>query len=315
MSFTFHSGRIVANGRVQALAGRRVIGGYDLLFNIDLHVLANRPEWGSIVMSEWTATVSCGRVGQPLILLGTARPQFPTHIQSFEFDNPTYLGLVLELTPQKLAGLEEARAGGDLVFQLTIGSLGKGRPQGFALGADVAPAERDCPEQILPVNDTINHTVRLTEWAQILEQLGYRRLMIFSLDIPFGPVQQQFEPAHQLLGRARDQLIQGDFDGVVSLCRKIMDSLAACTGETEQVRSATAKYREGRQEREAMSKRERGLLVQEAVRHYTHLAHHVAEGNGAPEWYSRGDATFSLALATAVFAEAVARHGSGSPST
>jgi hypothetical protein len=95
---------------------------------------------------------------------------------------------------------------------------------------------------------------------------------------------------------------------VVSLSRTIMDSLATSSGEKDAIRAAASKFRESRETRESMTKRERALLVHDAVRHYTHLAHHVDESNGSAEWYSRGDAIFVLTLATAAFSEAVARH-------
>jgi hypothetical protein len=65
-----------------------------------------------------------------------------------------------------------------------------------------------------------------------------------------------------------------------------MDTLEAVIGyETAvgDVRQAFA----AKNDREAMPKRARADLVRLAVRHYTHLAHHV-DGKGAPESFSRG---------------------------
>ena len=48
-----------------------------------------------------------------------------------------------------------------------------------------------------------------------------------------------------------------------------------------------------------MPKRARSELVRAAIRHYTHLAHHV-DAAGTPESFSRHEATFILAAATSV---------------
>jgi hypothetical protein len=110
-----------------------------------------------------------------------------------------------------------------------------------------------------------------------------------------------------MLLRARDQMLQGHFDTVVSLARSVLESLTTVSGEQEAIGAAMEKFRAKGDVRKSMTKKERALVVQEAVRNYTHLAHHVADGSGAPEWYSRSDATFVLTLASAAFVEAATR--------
>jgi hypothetical protein len=254
------------------------------------------------------ASVNCGRGGTGLKPLGRAWPQTPTSIQTYEFANTAYVTLVLELAPEKLASLEQERAGGDLLLQLQVSAIGRCLVQAPSPGAggDGAQEHRGQP---VPMHDMLNHTVRLTEWIQILEQMEYQRIMVFSVAIPFRPDVEHFGAAHTMLIRARDQLLKGDFDNVVSLARKVLDSLVATSGERDRIRDATIKFREGRESRESMSKQERALLLQDTIRHYTHLAHHVEEDSGAPHLYSRNDAVFVLTLATAAFSEAAARHG------
>jgi hypothetical protein len=306
MSFTFNSGRIVANGRVQGVGGRRVLGGFELSINIELSTSQNQKPTDAVLMTDWMAAVNCGRQGAGLKLLGRAWPQMPASVQTYDFANTSYVTLVLELTSEKLASLEEERAGGDLALQLQVFATGRGLVQMLSAGTG-AGGFYEYREQPVPVSDMLNHTVRLTEWIQVLEQMEYQRVMVFTLGIPFRPETEHFGAAHAMLTRARDQLSQGNFDVVVSLARKILDSLVASSGERDLIRDATGKFRDGRDSRESMTKQERALLVQDAIRHYTHLAHHVDEESGTPEWYSRGDAVFVLTLATAAFSEAVAR--------
>ena len=56
-----------------------------------------------------------------------------------------------------------------------------------------------------------------------------------------------------------------------------------------------------RGDRKIMSKSARALVVNEAALHYSHPAHHVDE-DGQTFDYGRRDATFMLALASAVVA-------------
>jgi hypothetical protein len=162
-------------------------------------------------MTDWMATVSCGRQGAGLKLLGRAWPQMPTSVQTYDFANNAFVTLVLELTPDRLAGIEEERSGGDLALQLSVSATGRGLVE--MLSAESEPG--GAPEfrnQVVLMNDTLNHSVRLTEWVQVLEQMEYQRLMVFSLAIPYGPVADHFATAHGMLMRARDQLLQGNFD-------------------------------------------------------------------------------------------------------
>jgi hypothetical protein len=311
VSFSFTTGRIAAECRVHGVSGRRLLGGYEIIFNIQIRTTAHERPHERLSISEWQGSVNCGRKGTGMRSLGTAIPQSSTVIQTYDFGNTGYVALSIELTPGKLAELEEIRDGDDVDFQLSLSAIAQGWIEELSVQPGNANAKTRLREQTQPMHDSIHHTIRLTEWIQILDQMDYQRTMVFSLAFPARPEGDQFASALRLLEQARGQLLRGHYEQVVSLCRKVMDSLVAAAGEREIVRSAASKYRESRETRESMTKRERALFLQEAARHYTQLAHHVNEQDGAPEWYSRGDATFCFALATAAFSEAVARQAAG----
>lgn len=306
MQMSFNS-RVRAEGRFKSIYGRRTLGGFDLMLTLEVSVPANERPTDAIAIEHWTASVNCGRTGAPLKSLGWAWQQSPTIIQTYDYPNSSQVTLVLELTPEKLACLEAERSGGDLELQLQVSAVGRVLVHILKPGPGGVTAEyRGQPH---PAHAHLNHTVRLTEWIQVLEQMEYQRVMVFSVAIPFKPATEHFDAAYALLIRAQQQLIRGDFDGVVSLSRKVLDSMVATSGERDAIRDAVSKFRGLKEVREGMSKQERALLVQDAIRHYTHLAHHVDDQSGSPEWYSRGDAAFLLTLASAAFSEAVARHG------
>ncbi|MEI2623774.1 MAG: hypothetical protein V9G23_07615, partial [Giesbergeria sp.] len=66
--------------------------------------------------------------------------------------------------------------------------------------------------------------------------------------------------------------------------------------------AAAEKYHANRKQ---MTKEERALFVQEAIRHYAHPPHH-AEGPQSQRWYSSSDAALCLGMASALLAEVIA---------
>jgi hypothetical protein len=304
MSFTFKAGRIIADARVEGVSGKRILGGYQLHFGVELTIHPHTPELAPTIISQWTAHVSCATGGGDLTSFAPARPELPMALQTFGWVDRKHAGFLVDLSPQQLADLEQQRGGGGLRFALTVSALA-GR---VITGASAQEAPLSMLADIELTSDVLTYSMGMSDWVRLLNNMDFRQTMVFSVQFPAGTASKPFGAAQVLLEQARERLLQGQYDAVVSLARKIMESIAAAAGEADQVRAATNKFRDSREARESMTKRERGLVVQEAVRHYTHLAHHVDEVDGASEWYSRADAVFVLALATAVFSDALARH-------
>jgi hypothetical protein len=136
-----------------------------------------------------------------------------------------------------------------------------------------------------------------------IAQLGYLECLLVSLELPIA-VPEELRNALAQLRAAHQDLIAGRYDSCIGRCRIAMDALEAVVGygsAVVDVRQAFA----SKTDREAMAKRARADLVRLAVRHYTHLAHHV-DDNGAPESFSRQDAMFILSATAGAVWDATA---------
>lgn len=233
-----------------------------------------------------------------------------------QFDNRTYLGLSCLMSQAQLAALETERQGGDLTFQVQLWAqatyvVTNAWPLSHdsRQSADEVPAqgEQNLKEQVAPITESVNYHLTISDWSAVLVQLEYRRLMVFGLEMPFAPDDESFASGHALILKAEQHLVEGRYEDVIAICRRILESIAAAAGETELAQRAAEKYRLPAQ-RKAMSKVERSLLLQEVVRFYTHLSHHVDDSDGGTQYYSRDDATFCLTLAVGVYQDAAARH-------
>lgn len=114
----------------------------------------------------------------------------------------------------------------------------------------------------------------------------------------------ELETAVSLVKHAREEIDSGNYDGAVQQCRRAIESVEKALNLGAEIQLAMDAYCKAG-ERRKMTKRARSLAVYEAVLHYAHLAHHVDE-DGRTFDYGRRDATFMLALASAVVANATA---------
>jgi hypothetical protein len=148
----------------------------------------------------------------------------------------------------------------------------------------------------------VQFPVNASAWKNILAQLGTDRLVLLEVEMPDGK-DSELQSAVELLRKARGELDAGNYDGVVRLCRMAIESTRKVLALESAIDNAVRLFCQGN--RKSMSKVQRGYLVSEAALHYTHLAHHVDE-EGATHDYGRRDATFMLAIASAVVSNAVA---------
>jgi hypothetical protein len=85
------------------------------------------------------------------------------------------------------------------------------------------------------------------------------------------------------------------------VCRLALESIKVELGEAVKINTSLESPLKNRR---SMSKRERLMVVTEALCHYTHPAHHV-DKEGNMEWYSRADATFALSVTAAAISVAI----------
>jgi hypothetical protein len=178
------------------------------------------------------------------------------------------------------------RGGGPLVFQFDVRLLVRSQARGTQLGFDKLTFEAN-----------------LSAWSRVLEQLGYLECLLVSVELP-SAVPEALKNALAQLRVAHQDLLAGRYDACIGRCRIAMDALEAVVGygtAVADVRQAFA----AKTDRETMTKRARADLVRLAVRHYTHLAHHV-DDRGAPELFSRQDALFILSCTAGAIWDAAA---------
>lgn len=291
---------------VAGLQGIQKIGGYGLAFNLRIDTAAWAQSEQAVTIESWSAMVMCSSKSGAPKLLGKAYPVYPQIIKTYKFPNDSSVQLLVDLTAEQLALLEAARAGGDLTFKLDIrchcvGQVGSDPEP----GSDVFhPTYRTWTSDQNICNAVLDYDTTINEWQKVLKELDFLDLMVFSISLPSKPASKELQPAQRMLRQAQDHFLHGRYEDVVSASRKLMESIRDALGQDQAIKDAARKFKEDRQ---SMSKSERSLVVQESVRHYSQLAHHVDKATGSPEWYSRADAMFILATSSAVFAEALAR--------
>lgn len=279
---------IVADTRISRLSGRSALYGYRLAATLEILPNSGSPQHEGIVISDLVASVSCARQGGAMKYLGRAYPEMPQWVRNQQFPQPSAVLLEVDLAPPVLAAMERERAGGALDFEFKI------RASGMKNG------------EAAPVVDTIKYSSNLSEWSQVLEDFGHSDLFVFGVAVPRSELGQQLRAASDRLSRAHQDFVQGRYDDVVGRARHIIESVWAFENSAREAAAATKKYFGG--ERAKMTKRERALFLQEAVRHYAHPPHHDAGAEEFPgNWYSAEDAGFILALAAAVLAEVTSR--------
>lgn len=226
--------------------------------------------------------VSAGIPGGPARPLGKATAQNSWFTGVYEHGRTEALALELDLTGAALEALERLRGGGPLHFVLD-------------LSLRVRRGERQEPG-----SDRLQLLVNLSDWAQVLRDVGYLDLLVLAVELPLE-VPEEIRLALEETRTAYTDLIAARYDATVMRCRRAMESLGrlpTAGTDPERVWERFAK------DRATMTKPERAEVVRLAVRHYSHLAAHMDE-TGAPETFSRQDALFILAAAAGVIWESV----------
>lgn len=275
-----HNSQIVADVRVQGLSGQAGIGIYQLYFS----VRHDFPSWNNpapyICLRNLRAKVLAGPEHGARRPLGIAQPEAILNFCQAPYAKDEQFLLQLDVTAEQLDSLEDMRGGSGIRFELIV------------------QCESEGPHGILRTEDSILWTANLEVWASVLEQLNIKDTLLVAVELPRLNSSGFGRTAIEALRRAKQDMLAGDYGNVVARCRIALDSIKTECGETEKINVSLEQFQKSRR---VMSKRDRQRVITEALRHYTHLAHHVDE-NGAQEWYSRTDATFALAIAAAAIA-------------
>lgn len=274
---------VVADAKVIALYGVPALGGYRLRFSIEFTPTTGSEQHIGVVLSNVTTRIHAGLQGNPPAYIGRAFPEAPIWLETNKYRHAVLFDL--DLSQDQLAAMESSRGGGQIAFRVDL------------LAEGSRGAER------MPVNEALSYTSNLEEWGRVLKEFGTGRLMVFGIPLPPHPRSGALAAASEALGRAKEDYVRGRYDDVVGRTRKIIEAIwEASEGTAKLAAAAVEKYRT---DRRSMTKLERALFVQEAIRHYAHPPHHAGESEAT--WYSSSDAALSLGMASAFLAEALAR--------
>lgn len=279
-----HNSNIVADLSPAGVHGwPNGLGLHRLRFSVQYQ---SRPRKEMYIARNFRATVSVSRSHQDGAHLGIAWPESAWVLRTGDFVNNGAILFDLDLRSEQLSLIEKLRASGDLIFTLRFLCE-------VSLGDDVTRSD-----------DEIRFTVNQSSWINCMKQFGQDRIILLEVEIPSE--EGELEAATLLVKRARQELDSGNYDGVVQKCRLAIESVQKALRLKSEITAAIETFTKG--ERTKMTKKARALLVNEAALHYAHPAHHVNE-EGLAFDYGRRDATFMLALASAVVANGAGDSG------
>jgi hypothetical protein len=182
-------------------------------------------------------------------------------MQTTEGIQQSALLLYVDLAGEQLDALEQLRGGGSLFFLFDLRVLVQSQIRGTQSGFEKRWFE-----------------ATVSNWSKVLQQLGYLEWLLIAVELPISVV-AELKPAVDALRAAHQDLIGARYDACIGRCRIAMDALETIVGYGSPIADARQAFA-SKADREAMTKRARADLVRLAVRHYTHLAHHVG-GAGA----------------------------------
>ncbi len=282
MSLNVHS-HIIAEPHIAGLSGAKGLGIRTLKFSVVFH-LVNRTlnDDAEMHIDTLSAMVSVAASSGSAQYLASGRFEAPIILRRFPHAGKTAALLLVDLNDSQLAALDELRGAGGITFQVAL--------KGMAHSSVDAH----------PVEEVLQHHVNLSQWVELIGELGFTDAFVISVDIPVD-TSDAFPAVTHLLRAARRQLVTGEYDTVVSTCRQVLDSLSTHLDSRESV--IVARDRKPTRIRD-QSKLQRALAIFDSVRNYSHLAHHV-DSNGQPEVYSRREASMILTTTCALAATAM----------
>jgi hypothetical protein len=277
---------VISDDRFDRIHGQPALAGYRLRMGITFSITNGSPQHVGVEIVNLRATVRCKGPATSHLHVGTALPEVPVRLRCMPHPYPHTVLFDLDLSPLQLAAMERARAGGELTFAVTL--IGEG-----LRGEDRSPCLQE-----------LSHTSNLSEWGRVLKEFGFADMIVFGIPVPQGVNSGPLKAAGDRLNRARADFLHGRWEEVVAKCRLVIEGVWEAQALQEPAANAVKKYTSG--ERKKMTRAERALFIQEALRHFAHPAHHVG-GDESDQGFSDTDAAFSLGLASACLAEAAAR--------
>ncbi len=276
MSIIYRDESIIAEFKSYDIFGSEGVGIYRLKFRLN-YSTQSWPE-KRFEFKNAKAEVYVKGASQEYKFLGQAEPEKPLFIVAASNVDNGDIFFTINLNSQQLSLIEDIRRGDDLFFKILI--------LGEALGNSGSWSARD--ELLIKVNQR--------EWIDALKQMNYGEFLLFEIPLPKDAVHEEIKAAIDLLKQAQNHYLLGNYEDVVSTCRKAIESFNHGRNETEKLSEAVNIYSTNKRN---MSKKQRALFIREALRHFTHLAHHVSD-TGEAVSFTRNEAGLALGMTAAL---------------
>ena len=275
----------IADVRVQGVTLRPVIGGFELVFGLDLAVNAHAGD-GVRRVSIVGARVTVRPGEDEPQVLGFARPEGPLEVICRSSSSRATPTLHLPVQPGQIAALEALRGTGDLDFAFLASGTG---------------ADEDGEQH---VQGDWRVGVSRSDWIEQLRSAGARNVMLLEVPLPLGGDSGHWQDFETALRRAEELYRSGDYHGCIGACRTAVEELGLRRyGNGRWADKALDRLASS--DRKKMSKDEREAALCAVLRHYTHQAHHGPGEGGVPA-YARTEAQFVLSVTAAAAAHAQA---------
>ncbi len=268
--------------RIKQLNGVTGVGNFRLSFGLEFQFLAAPPVQytashvhlsGDLYTQRGDGSGGPRYVGR-LILGGAGLVVLPGR-----YPVTLYETLNVELDRRQLEALDEIRQGTGLLFRFDLHML-----------LMCTPLVLQLPLQQL------DFQVNQSSWLSLLEQIGFRRVMLFELPVPDASSSPQLATAVDHLSKAQQAYGRGEYREAVGACRDVLESLS------EALRDKDAVSKEDFENLRDKDKAARLRLLRRALIVLTHPARHADEVSAAIEW-QRIDAFSILSMVAALVQE------------
>lgn len=188
---------------------------------------------------------------------------------------------LLTLHSDQLLALEQLRGSRGLRFRIEL--------RGNSYG----------PYGVRQIDSSLEVTVTLSDWIRVLRESNAKDMLLVGVEIPRQSDSPELGAAFQYVRHAYDFLLRGEDNAAVAECRRAIEGVWKARGLEQAASDARKLLSANMDARKAMTKRDRQLALGEALKNFTHPAHH-AQSDATSEDFSRADAALAVAATAAL---------------
>ena len=271
-------GKIVAEVKMTGFQGQTGLGFYCLLVHVDL-IFMPLPEGEGADIQDLSGELTVeGRY------LGQLRPMLEApRVPVGKYSGSYPVVMVSDLSLQQLEAIESIRLGKGLTFGAKLSMTWSGRIHN-RVGLIRLPS------------DHLSHHVNQGTWSEILQQMGFRRVMLLEIPVPDERTSPELAEAAAHLAKAQQALDRGEYREAVGCCRDVLESLSVALGDSDnQDPEVQSLFKNTR----SMDKEARLRVLRRALKNLSHPARHADEVSAQIDW-NRSDATSAITMIAAL---------------